>query len=207
MSRRLTAGVISLVLAVACTGSSGVSETTGQVVTVTSVASETTAPPIASSTSSATTVATAPVTTVATTVAAPTTTQSRGPSGSGCTPGDAITLPEGEWYGVVVSASASGIEFDLACWFMGEAAVEAAAADGAEAANDYYVRNDNPLIRSLPVSSETEVTWYPTGDPTSEVVVTYADWVAGVTARGPFFGVWLNVIDGEVFRIREQWVP
>jgi hypothetical protein len=109
----------------------------------------------------------------------------------------------------VVSASATAIEFDLACWFVGESAVDAAAEDGAESPppNDYYVRNDNPQIRSLPVSPDTEVTWYPTGDPSSEEVVAFPDWVEGATARGLFFGVWLDVIDGEVFRIREQWVP
>ena len=109
---------------------------------------------------------------------------------------------------MVVSATPSGIEFDLACWFTGEAAVAAAAEDGAEPPpNDYYVRNDNPQIRSLPVSSESEVVWYPTGDPASDAVVAFTDRVDGAAARGFFFGVWLDVIDGEVFRIREQWVP
>lgn len=201
MSRRLTAAVISLVLGGACTGSSGLTSTTAPVVTVTSTALSTTAPTVASSTTS--------TTTVDTTEAPTTTTQPSGPSGSGCTPGDAIALPEGEWYGVLVSASASTIEFDLACWFTGQSAVEAAAEDGAESPppNDYYVRNDNPQIRSLPVSPDTEVTWYPTSDPSSEEVVVYSDWVEGVTARGLFLGVWLDVIDGEVLRIREQWVP
>lgn len=190
-----------MVLGVACTGSSGVPETTAPVVTVTSLPTPTT-------TTTSDTSPTTSMITVVTTGTSPTTTQPRGPSGSGCTPGDAIALPEGEWYGVVVGASESGIEFDLACWFTGDSAMEAAAEDGAEPPpNDYYVRNDNPQIRSLPVPAETEVTWYPTGDPLSEVVVTFPDWVEGVTARGPFFGVWLNVIDGEVFRIREQWVP
>jgi hypothetical protein len=178
-----------------------VSETTAPAVTVTSLATSTTVPSTSSTTST---------TTVVTTGASPSTTQPDGPSGSGCTPGDAVTLPEGEWFGSVVSASQSGIEFDLACWFTGEAAVEAAAEDGAESPppNDYYVRDDNPQIRSLPVSPDTEVTWYPSiGDPTSEIVVSYPDWVDEVTARGLGLGVWLDVIDGEVVRIREQWVP
>ena len=87
--------------------------------------------------------------------------------------------------------------------------MEAAAEDGAESPppNDYYVRNDNPQIRSLPVSPDTEVTWYPTGDPASEIVVAYSEWVDDVTARGLGYGAWLDVIDGEVVRIREQWVP
>ena len=171
------------------------SETTASVMTVTSLATSTTVPSISSTTST---------TTVVTTGTPPSTTQPDGPSGSGCTPGDAVTLPEGEWYGLVVSATQSGIEFDLACWFEGESAVEAAAEDGAESPPP----NDNPHIRSLPVSPDTEVTWYPSiGDPTSETVVAYPDWVDDVTARGLGLGVWLHVIDGEVVRIREQWDP
>jgi hypothetical protein len=129
--------------------------------------------------------------------------------GSGCSPGAGTTLPEGEWFGFVQSASASGIEFDLACFLTGQAAVDAAAEDGEESPppNDYYIRNDNPLIRSLDVSSEAEVTWYPTSDPSSETVVTFEQWAEEVVGRGFEFGVWLDVIDGQVVEIREQWVP
>jgi hypothetical protein len=201
MVRLPTNGLIALVLVAACAGSDAtVTETTTSAVT-------TSRPTVTTATSAdqITTVATL-VTTTGT--ASPTTTTPDGPSGSGCTPGDAVSLPEGEWYGVVVSASPSGIEFDLACWFTGEAAIAAAAEDGAEdPPNDYYVRNDNPQIRSLPVGAEAEVTWYPTGDPASEATVTFEEWVAGTISRGLLFGLWLDVIDGEVFRIREQWVP
>ncbi len=199
MGRRPTIGVITLTLVTACTGSgAAVTETTGSAVT--------TAPRTATTTTAnATTTVTTAVTTTA---VSPTTTAPDGPSGSGCTPGDAVSLPEGEWYGVVVSASPSSIEFDLACWFTGDAAIAAAAEDGAEPPpNVSYVRNDNSQVRSLPVSAETEVIWYPTGDPASEATATFAEWVEGTTSRGLLFGVWLDVIDGEVFRIREQWVP
>ena len=84
----------------------------------------------------------------------------------------------------------------------------AAAEDGAEPPpNDYYVRNENSQVRSLSVSAETESIWFPTGDPASEVTTTFADWVEGANSRGLLYGVWLEVIDGEVFRLREQWVP
>jgi hypothetical protein len=140
---------------------------------------------------------------------APAGTAADGALGSGCSPGAGTTLPEGEWFGFVQSASASGIEFDLACFLTGQAAVDAAAEDGEESPppNDYYIRNDNPLIRSLAVSSEAEVTWYPTGDPASEAVVSFEEWAGEVVGRGFMFGVWLDVIDGQVLEIREQWVP
>ena len=164
--RRSNVGVIALALVAACSGLGGeVTETTAST-------GATAMPPATTATTAGP--STIPTTMATTTAAPPSTTMPDGPSGSGCTPGDTVALPEGEWYGVVVSASPSGIEFDLACWFTGEPAVEAAAEDGAEPPpNDYYVRNDNPQIRSLPVSSETEVVWYPTGDPASEVIVTF----------------------------------
>jgi len=195
--------LIALALVTACSGSSG-----GEA-GITTSAVTTTDPTVTTTTTHQTTIATPATTTVTTAGPSPTTTaRPDGPSGSGCTPGDAVVLPEGEWYGLVVSASPSGIEFDLACWFTGEAAVLAAAEDGAEPPpNNYYVRNENPQIRSLSVSAETDVTWYPTGDPASEVTATFAEWVEGVNSRGLLFGVWLEVIDGEVFRLREQWVP
>ncbi len=132
-----------------------------------------------------------------------------GPLGSGCSPGDGATLPEGEWFGFVLATSAGGIEFDLACWFTGQAAIDAAAEDGEESPppNDYFVRNQNTQTRSLAVSPDVLVLWYPTGDPTSEEEVSFPEWVEGVAGRGFQFGVWLDVIDGEVLGIREQWVP
>jgi hypothetical protein len=191
---------VTVAIVSACTGSgSGVTETTVLAVTT---------QPLSMTTATTANANTTIATSATTTDASPTTTGPDGASGSGCSPDDTVSLPEGEWYGVVASATPSGIEFDLACWFTGEAAVAAAAEDGAEPPpNAYYVRNDNPQIRSLPVSSETEVVWYPTGDPASEVAGPFTDWVDGATSRGLFFGVWLDVIDGEVLAIREQWVP
>lgn len=208
MKRRAIAGVVGLVAIVSCAGpDAGVTVTTGPSAT-------STAPPIVTTTSP-------PVVTTASTLGTSTTpptddgppgsmpAPADGPSGSGCSPGDAAILPEGEWFGFVTATSATGIEFDLACWFSGEAAIDAAAEDGEESPppNDYYVRNQNTQTRSLNVSSDAQVLWYPTGDPTSEEEVSFEEWVEGVAGRGFPFGVWLDVIDGEVLGIREQWVP
>jgi len=200
MMRPKTAAVMLVVsLLASCTGGDG-------------DVAETTEPPAATTTEPPVVNTTAPVATTTSTAPATTSTTARavdGPLGSGCSPGEAATLPEGEWFGFVTATSASGIEFDLACWFTGQAAVEAAAEDGEESPppNDYYVRNDNPQIRSLTVSPEAGVVWYPTGDPTGEAQVTFQQWADEVEGRGFFFGVWLDVIDGEVAAMREQWVP
>jgi hypothetical protein len=193
--------VLGLALIAACSDPTGVETTTS---TLAPVSTSTTA-------ASTSTTATSPLTTSTSTPATspPTTAPDDGASGSGCTPGDAVTLPEGEWFGLVVSTSPTGIVFDLACWFTGQAAIDAAAEDGEESPppNDYYVRNENPQTRSLAVSSEALVVWYPTGDPASETEVSFQEWADAVVGRGLMFGAWLDVIDGEVLGIREQWVP
>jgi hypothetical protein len=132
-----------------------------------------------------------------------------GPDGSGCTPGTDGTLPEGHWFGFVVSTAADSLEFDLACWFSGQAAIDASAEDGEESPppNDYYVRNENELTRTVVVWSDADVLFYPTGDPTSETHGSFDNWTDAIAHRGYVFGVWLDVIDGEATVIAEQWVP
>ena len=51
--------------------------------------------------------------------------------------------------------------FDLACFFFGDHAYQAATEDGidpGEVNNDYYIRNTNPETRDVPVSGEA-VAW------------------------------------------------
>jgi len=128
--------------------------------------------------------------------------------GSGCKPGSG-PMPEGEWFGLVTSRSDASLEFDLACWFTGDAAIQASAEDGEESPppNDYYVRNSNPATREVAVGEGVEVVFFPDGDPTNETVVDYDAWAGLVAARGYELGVWLMVEDGAITEIREQWVP
>lgn len=128
--------------------------------------------------------------------------------GSGCTPGPG-DLPDGRWFGLIDATTGDSIEFDLACWFSGDAADEAAAEDDEEAPNNgYYVRNENPALRTVDVAADADVVWYPNaGDPASEEIVGFADWTTGMTARGIELGVWIEVSDGEITSIQEQWVP
>lgn len=136
-------------------------------------------------------------------------------SRSGCTPGNQTGLPDGEWFGYVPDVTPEVLDFDLACWFEGEAANLAAAEDGMEVPvpNDYYVRNTNETIRELPIEPGTEVTFYPSGDPTDEETGTVSDWIdareALAVAYSPdvLLGVWITVDDGVVDSITEMWVP
>lgn len=186
----------------ACTGSSSATSTTAQESTTTSESPVTTD---ASTTSTTTAVP-------STTVPATTTTSSDltgEAEGSGCTPGQGA-LPDGEWFGFAVAIDQDELVFDLACWFTGDAAVRAAAEDGEESPppNDYYVRNVNETLRTVSVATGAEVAWYPdVGDPMSETRVGYQDWNSKKGQRGIDLGVWLEVDDGVIVEIREQWVP
>ena len=59
-----------------------------------------------------------------------------------------------------VDASGRTITFDLIQFFMGDAATKAAAEDGEESPppNDYYIRNVNPRLRTLPVEAGAPIT-------------------------------------------------
>ena len=128
--------------------------------------------------------------------------------GSGCTPGDG-PLTDGLWFGFVTSRAEDSLEFDLACWFTGDGATQAAAEDGEESPppNDYYVRNTNPETRVVTVGEVVDVTFYPDGDPNNGSEIDYDDWADMIATRGYELGVWLEIEDGAITAIHEQWVP
>jgi len=130
-------------------------------------------------------------------------------SRSGCTPGT-TELPDGEWFGYVDNATAAEVTFDLACWFNGTAAEQAAAEDGQESPppNGYYIRNVNSTLRTVPVAAGAEVNWLPsTGDPATATTVEYVTWLGERESRDFQPGVWLTVADGMAAFVEEQYVP
>jgi hypothetical protein len=126
--------------------------------------------------------------------------------GSGCAPGPG-PLPDGRWYGLVDSASESEVSFDLACWYSASQAEIAAAEDGGEVTNDYYVRNEDDTLRTVAVADDTTVTWYPSGTPDDETEVAYDEWRTARESRGYQLAVWIDVEGGSIISIEEQWVP
>ncbi|MDH3679954.1 MAG: GerMN domain-containing protein, partial [Acidimicrobiia bacterium] len=131
-------------------------------------------------------------------------------SGSGCTPTSSDSLPDGLWFGFIEDPQTDQVSFDLACWFTGAAAAAAAAEDGEESPppNDFHIRNESDRLRTLAVDPSAEVAWLPNpGDPESLEVVTYHAWLAEQPGRPVAPGVWLNVEDGRVISIEEQYVP
>lgn len=205
---RMIPMLIALVLITAACGSDDATTSTTSGATTTVAPGTTTAAP--STTTAAPTTTEAMTTTVATTTTTTPPDTNSLASGSGCTPGTADSLPDGEWFGFVEAAADGSVDFDLACWFNGEAAAAAAAEDGEESPppNDYYVRNTNSGLRTLTVAGSASVTWLPNpGDPSTEETVDYAAWLAGRAARDFQPSVWLTIEDGAVARIVEQFTP
>lgn len=130
-------------------------------------------------------------------------------AGSGCE--DSVYgRPDGIWFGYLVSATASSVDFDLACWFVGDAAVDASADDGEESPppNDFYIRNAAETIETIDVEAVTMVSWLAdVGDPASEATIPFDEWLAMRDARPVQPGLWLTVQDGQVVEMAEQYVP
>lgn len=132
------------------------------------------------------------------------------PDESACAPGPG-PLPDGLYFGFMGGAATDAFEFDLACWFSGEPANAAAAADGEESPppNDYYIRNANETLRREPVASGSiPVAWIPDFGIPATSDITYTQWLSerdfGQSYTPP---VWITVKNGAVVDIVEQWLP
>lgn len=189
--------LIAAVVFASCAGDGAANTTT------TSTQPPTTGRPDTTTTGDASTPTTTPPPTTSTTEGDP-----LAPEGSGCAPGPG-DLPDGEWYGGVRRFDDQGISFDLACFFVGDAATSAAAEDGEESPppNDYYVRNQNAEARDLTIDADTPVTWYPSGDPSDVVNGTFVEWVDYLATRESYLAIWVTIDDGVVTMVEEQWVP
>jgi hypothetical protein len=136
---------------------------------------------------------------------------------------DAIVGPaleDGRHFGYLAAVGATQepprLVFDLAEWYTDQEAVQEALADGVprqEAGiNGYYIRNDNPRWRVLPIQPPAPVTLstYPYADPADPVEVTlerFAGLFQGGEGTLSFSPYWLTVRDGVVVAIEEQFVP
>jgi hypothetical protein len=105
------------------------------------------------------------------------------------------------------------ITFDLIQFFTGDAAARAAAEDGQESPppNDYYIRNVNPRLRTLPVAAGAPITVNvlaapSTGSSTKDVTVTL-DKLATYFPNSGTAPFWITVEQGQATRIAQQFLP
>ena len=100
------------------------------------------------------------------------------------------------------------ITFDLACFFTGDAAVAAAGADGEEAF-DFYIRNQNPKLYTVPIAPDAEV-FFIDGMTIELTEIPVSAWPSNESyLRCPdqYCGVWLYVNDAVATGVVEQYLP
>ena len=230
-SRRL--GVVMVLAAVAVGGCATTSDSGAEVIQSTSISTSVTSGATTTASLSASTTVTESTATSTTTAAAVTTTtvpetntttvyyvvtgtlyppdavDGTGASGSGCAPGSG-SLPGGVWFGYASAGNATSVQFDLACWYFGDLAWEIADTYGETAENDYYIVNENPTFRTVPVAPGAVVHHI---DPMSigHDLISYPDWLLEppgyLMCPFEFCPLWLYVNDGVVTEILEQYVP
>jgi hypothetical protein len=111
---------------------------------------------------------------------------------------------------------------DFAQFLTGDAAARAAAEAGEESPppNDYFIKNENPLLRVIPVQGPTvRVKMYSEheGVDTDGYYLSFDRWYriySGDRTVGPITrddmstnGYWLTIRSGKITAMEEQWVP
>jgi hypothetical protein len=144
----------------------------------------------------------------------PTTTPTSSPAGD--------TLPDGRSFvyakKVEQSEGASSLTFDLAEFLTDEDANAAAAAHGDEVPvpNGYYIVNDNPKLRTLPISPEVTIRYFPSSGPAccKHEPGTLDGFAAAVNGTAmtdypdmTFSPWWITLKDGVIVTISQQYLP
>ena len=71
--------------------------------------------------------------------------------------------------------------------------------------NDYYIRNVNSKLRTLPVRADATITANQIAGSNQDVPVTLAKLATLTREHSPVF--WITVRHDQVLKIGEQWVP
>ncbi len=105
------------------------------------------------------------------------------------------------------------VTFDLAYFYRGDRAAQEAAERGDEVVNDYYIVNDNPKLRTLPLAADVKVAYIP-ADLCCELQPGNVDaWLEAVLETNPtdYAGTdvpwWFTVRGGEIVRIEQPYLP
>jgi hypothetical protein len=135
------------------------------------------------------------------------------PSGS-----QSPSLEDGHHFVYVKRASRSDngktkVRFDLAYFYQGQRAEREAAERGDEVVSGYYIVNDNPRLRTLPVGDEVEVEYIPSSQCCELQAGDIDAWVEAVLETNPtdYGGTnvpwWFTVEGGQITRIEQQYLP
>ena len=113
-----------------------------------------------------------------------------GAYGSGCSPGPG-KLPDGMWFGHIVTRSSDSFEFDLACQIPHEIV-------------DSEIVNSSTATRSIPVGGEVHVTEILPPEPTF-AGTTYENWGAEWCETAGSCDVWIGILEGRLTYIYMQF--
>jgi hypothetical protein len=128
----------------------------------------------------------------------------------------AVALADGRHpvYIRTVDPDSRKITFDLIQFYFGDDATREAAKDHKESPppNDYYIRNVNPTLRTLPVQADATITVNTlaagyTGSATKNVNVQLYRLEILLDARGYSPPFWITVRSDQVVKIAEQYLP
>lgn len=105
------------------------------------------------------------------------------------------------------------VTFDLAYFYRGDRAAQEAAERGDELVNDYYIVNDNPMLRTLPLAEAVTVSYIPESACCEQQRGNIDAWLESVLETNPtdypgkHVPWWITVRGGEITRIRQQYLP
>ena len=132
------------------------------------------------------------------------------------------TLPDGRSFVYAKAVDDSGdpttFTFDLAEFLTDQAAADAAAAHGDESPppNGYYIVNDNPRLRTMPLSPSVQIRYYPTSGAACCHLQpgTLGGFAAAVNGTAmtdypdmSYSPWWIVAQDGVIVRISQQYLP
>jgi hypothetical protein len=205
--RRLVIAAVAFAV-VALAGCGGGSDNSASTTTTAAGATTTTLATTAATTTITPVVPSAPIT-------IPVPTDGISANGSGCAPPPGDTLPDGIWFGDLksVDVGASTVSLDLNCFFSGDAANHAAAADGQTAIpvpDDYYIRNKVKKIYVLPTVANVAAFELPEmgGNPNPTAAGNGPAAVATMLTKFKNFWIgWLQISGGKVVAVQQQFVP
>jgi hypothetical protein len=143
------------------------------------------------------------------------------PSGGSSSGSGSTTSGDGKQTTLIKDISGAGgtIKLDYVQLFTGADAQKEAAKHGETADNDLYVVNENPKIRTFPVSSGVTIVLHPGDGPQYSRDFTMPELVALMGAGGPqdFGGksyfvtsdtlFYVTIKDGKATRIENIWTP
>lgn len=122
-------------------------------------------------------------------------------------PAQGSALTNGMYFGFVTALDAEDLKltFDAAQLLTGEAAARAAAEEGSEE-SDFWIRNTSKATRTLELAEDAVLCTADPANPVENRKVTLAQ-LNQTLGDGEPMSVWIDVRDGVVTRVQQQFFP